>query len=60
MLGLIGQALSIKSVARELALSPGTVKWHLRNIYGKLGAYSKEDALAKARERAGQDAPAPE
>ncbi|MGB0218410.1 MAG: LuxR C-terminal-related transcriptional regulator [Sinimarinibacterium flocculans] len=60
VLGLIGQALSIKSVARELALSPGTVKWHLRNIYGKLGAYSKEDALAKARERAGQDAPAPE
>lgn len=52
ILGLLGRALSTKSIARELALSPGTVKWHLSNIYGKLGAYSKEDALAKARQPA--------
>ncbi len=52
ILDLLGRALSAKSIARDLNLSPGTVKWHLRNIYGKLGAFSKEDALLKARERA--------
>lgn len=46
---LLGKALSIKSIARGLDLSPGTVKWHLKNIYGKLGASSREDALTKAR-----------
>lgn len=30
-------------------LSAGTVKWHLKNVYGKLNAISREDALAKAR-----------
>lgn len=46
---LLAKALSIKSIARSLNLSPGTVKWHLKNIYGKLGAVSREDALSKAR-----------
>ena len=50
IIDLLGQALSTKSIARELNLSPGTVKWHLRNVYGKLGAFSKEDALSKMRE----------
>jgi LuxR family maltose regulon positive regulatory protein len=51
IIDLLSQALSIKSIARELNVSPGTVKWHLRNVYGKLGAFSKEDAVAKMRER---------
>ena len=46
---LLGRALSVKSIARELDLSAGTVKWHLKNVYGKLDAVSREDALAKAR-----------
>ncbi|PTU31847.1 LuxR C-terminal-related transcriptional regulator [Stenotrophobium rhamnosiphilum] len=46
---LLGKALSIKSIARGLDVSPGTVKWHLKNIYSKLGATSREDALSKAR-----------
>jgi LuxR family transcriptional regulator, maltose regulon positive regulatory protein len=29
--------------------SSGTVKWHLKNIYAKLNAVAREDALAKAR-----------
>jgi ATP/maltotriose-dependent transcriptional regulator MalT len=49
VLDLLGKALSIKSIARGLDLSPGTVKWHLKNIYGKLGASSREDALSKVR-----------
>lgn len=46
---LLGKALSTKSIARALNLSAGTVKWHLKNVYGKLNAISREDALAKAR-----------
>lgn len=52
ILELIGRAYSVKSIARELDVSPGTIKWHVRNIYGKLGAFSKQDALTKARVRA--------
>jgi len=49
VLELLSKALSTKGIARALDLSSGTVKWHLKNIYGKLQAGSREDALAKAR-----------
>ncbi len=49
VLELLSKALSTKSIARALDLSSGTVKWHLKNIYGKLNALSREDALAKSR-----------
>jgi LuxR family maltose regulon positive regulatory protein len=49
VLNLLSRALSTKSIARALDLSSGTVKWHLKNVYGKLNAASREDALAKAR-----------
>lgn len=51
VLGLLSQAFSTKSIARALNLSIGTVKWHLRNMYGKLDAASREDAVLKARQR---------
>jgi DNA-binding NarL/FixJ family response regulator len=51
ILDLLGTGLSVKGVARELDISPGTVKWHVKNIYYKLGASSREDALLKARLR---------
>jgi DNA-binding CsgD family transcriptional regulator len=49
VLELLGKGLSVKGVARGLAISPGTVKWHVKNLYYKLGASSREDALSKAR-----------
>jgi LuxR family maltose regulon positive regulatory protein len=49
VLALLSKALSVKGVARVLGLSPGTVKWHVKNIYAKLGAVSREETLAKAR-----------
>ncbi|NGY04103.1 LuxR C-terminal-related transcriptional regulator [Solimonas terrae] len=49
ILALLGQGLSVKSIARDLNVSAGTVKWHVKNLYAKLNAYSKEDALARAR-----------
>lgn len=51
ILELLGTGLSVKGAARELVISPGTVKWHVKNIYYKLGASSREDALLKARLR---------
>ena len=49
VLRLLGDSLSNKSIARVLGVSSGTVKWHLKNVYGKLGAASREEALSKAR-----------
>ncbi len=45
-----GKGLSVKGIARQFDISPGTVKWHVANIYEKLEASSREDALAKARQ----------
>ncbi|MFK0090722.1 LuxR C-terminal-related transcriptional regulator [Pseudomonas sp. NPDC090755] len=46
----LARGLSTKSIAKVLDLSPGTIKWHLKNIFGKLGAFSREDAVNKARQ----------
>ena len=54
---LLTQALPNKKIARTLGLSPETVKWHLKNIYGKLGVAGRDDAVgAYARSRAGVQA----
>ncbi|MDM4769493.1 response regulator transcription factor [Solimonas sp. SE-A11] len=43
---------STDDIAHELSISRSTVKCHLRNIYGKLGASGKRDAVRIARESA--------
>ena len=40
--------LQQKQIAAELSLSPQTVKKHLRNVYKKLNAHNKVQALTKA------------
>jgi LuxR family maltose regulon positive regulatory protein len=47
---LLSQALPNKKIARALGLSPDTVKWHLKNIYGKLGVAGRDDAVARMRD----------
>jgi DNA-binding CsgD family transcriptional regulator len=47
-LALVGQAKSNYEIARTLSISEGTVKRHLSNIYAKLGATSRVDAVRKA------------
>ena len=36
-------------IARELFLSANTVKTHIRHLYDKLGAHSRNDAIERAR-----------
>jgi LuxR family maltose regulon positive regulatory protein len=50
ILGLIAVGKSNRQIADDLVLSVGTVKWHLNNIYGKLGVRSRTQAVAQARE----------
>jgi two-component system, NarL family, nitrate/nitrite response regulator NarL len=48
VLGLVANALSNRQIAGRLAISEGTVKRHMRNIFAKLGAVSRLDAVNKA------------
>jgi LuxR family maltose regulon positive regulatory protein len=41
--------LSAPEIARELYVSPNTVKTHMRNLYTKLGIHTRADAVARAR-----------
>jgi two-component system, NarL family, nitrate/nitrite response regulator NarL len=48
VLMLVASALSNRQIAASLSITEGTVKGHLRNIFGKLGAVSRIDAVNKA------------
>lgn len=48
VLNLWAKGLQQKQIATELSLSPQTVKKHLRNVYKKLNAHNKVQALTKA------------
>ncbi len=50
VVSLLAQALPNKKIARTLGISPETVKWHLKNIYGKLGVTSRDEAVARVRD----------
>jgi len=52
ILGLLAQALPNKKIARVIGLSPETVKWHLKNIYAKLGVAGRDEAVARVRDLA--------
>ncbi|HSV58011.1 MAG TPA: LuxR C-terminal-related transcriptional regulator [Variovorax sp.] len=49
VLGLLVQAMPNKKIALALGLSIDTVKWHLKNIYGKLGVAGRDEAVAWMR-----------
>ena len=50
ILQMVGQGLSNPQIARLEGISQKTVKWHLRNIFRKLGATNRTMALRFARE----------
>jgi LuxR family maltose regulon positive regulatory protein len=41
--------LTAPEIARELSLSPNTIKTHIRNTYAKLGAHGRSEAVERAR-----------
>jgi LuxR family maltose regulon positive regulatory protein len=50
LLQLVMQGLSNKAIARAAGVTPETVKWHLSNIYAKLGVRSRTEAILRARQ----------
>jgi DNA-binding NarL/FixJ family response regulator len=47
----LAQGMVYKQIAHELSLSTSTVRTHLHNIYGKLGAVDRAQAVLIATER---------
>ncbi len=41
--------MSNREIAESIFISEGTLRWHLHNIYGKLGTKNRSGALVKAR-----------
>ena len=50
VLRLVDQGLSNPQIAEKLSVAPSTVKTHINNIYGKLAAQTRVQALKRARE----------
>jgi LuxR family maltose regulon positive regulatory protein len=49
VLQLIAEGLTNREIAARLFLSVNTVKVHSSNIYGKLGAHNRTQAVARAQ-----------
>lgn len=49
VLQLLSRRLSNKQIAAALDLGDATVKWHLKNLFAKLNAGSREHALQRSR-----------
>lgn len=59
VLALVAQAMPNKKIARVLGVTPHTVKWHLRKIYGKLGVAERDEAVARMRDLETREFPRP-
>ena len=50
VLQLLKTHLSSTEIAKRLCISANTVRYHIKNIYGKLGVHSRSDAVQRAQE----------
>ena len=50
ILHLVAHGLSTRAIAAQLTLEPSTVKWHIQNVYSKLGVHRRTQAVARGRE----------
>jgi LuxR family maltose regulon positive regulatory protein len=49
VLRLLPTHLTSTEIAAELSISPNTARFHIKNIYSKLDAHNRADAVAQAR-----------
>ena len=49
VLRLLADHLLVSQIARTIVASESTVKTHVANLYAKLGAYNREEAVLTAR-----------
>lgn len=47
---LLMRAYTNRQLAQTLSMAPDTVKWHLKNIFGKLGVSNRTEAVIKLKE----------
>jgi LuxR family maltose regulon positive regulatory protein len=50
VLRLLNTHLSSTEIAEQLCISANTVRFHIKNVYGKLGVHSRSDAVQRAQE----------
>jgi predicted ATPase/tetratricopeptide (TPR) repeat protein/DNA-binding CsgD family transcriptional regulator len=50
VLTLIGDGLTNREIAERLTVAMSTVKWYVRQVYNKLGADHREEAIARGRQ----------
>jgi WD40 repeat protein/serine/threonine protein kinase len=50
ILGMIVEGHTNRQIAQDLYIEQSTVKWHIRQIYKKLGVRSRKQAVVRARE----------
>ena len=50
ILRLLKMGLANRDLAQSLFVSEATVKWHLHNIFAKLGVKNRTSALARAQQ----------
>lgn len=48
ILGLLSNGLTNLDIGKRLFISPQTVRWHLRNLYSKLGTHDRAGAVTQA------------
>lgn len=49
IVSLLDKRLSNKEIARRMEITPGTVKWHLKNLSSKFHAMDRQDVVSKAK-----------
>lgn len=47
---LVAEGLTNADIARQLWISPGTVRRHLENVFAKLGVHTRTGAVARVRD----------